>query len=281
MFSSREKLARAAEHLDALHAETQGWNDDDPFEITRESNADDTEHIWGVHYRTQPDLLRWGILLGDALHNLRGALDHAVYALAVANCGRNPPNDEGKLAFPIVSEAGRWDGSKWRIESLSQPAQTAIERLQPYNRLKPGKWFMPLWWLSRLHDIDKHRLLHVATFQSQPEELVIDAAPGSYVAEWNIGTHVDGPPLLRLTFTTPHPNVYVDLKAVGGVILAIEGEHPVRPFSIYWITKHIQREVEIACRYLAWHLPDPLPVVVGRPALRIEELAPGAEPPAS
>jgi hypothetical protein len=38
--SSRAKIARADEHLDALYRETDGWGDGDPFTITRQSNIE-------------------------------------------------------------------------------------------------------------------------------------------------------------------------------------------------------------------------------------------------
>jgi hypothetical protein len=277
MLSARQKIARADKHLDAFNRKSRAWGDSDPFVITRESNADGSHHVFRLTYRTDPDLWGFAVLLGDALHNLRGGLDHAVYALAVAETGKNPPNDEATLAFPICSEPRFFEQARWRIKSLSDPVQTAIERLQPYNRLKPGKWFMPLWWLSRLHDVDKHRLSHIATVGTVPDEIVIDAEPGTYRALWNTAPSVGGTPILWLTLTEPNPNVYVDLKMTGGVILNIEGPRPVRPFTIYWITKWMRREVAIACRYLALHLPDTLPSVPSHPALRIEELAPGLQ----
>jgi hypothetical protein len=276
-FSVRAKLDRADEHLDAFNRETKGWSDSDQLTITRESDTDGREHIFRISYETPPDTIRWALLLGDAFHNLRGALDHAVYALAVANTRKNPPDNERKLAFPITTEPGLFKDAKWRIRSLSDPAQAAIERLQPYNRLKPGQWFMPLWWLSVLHDVDKHRLSHITTLNGVPDELAIDARPGTYEVFWNTSPHVDGAPILRLILANPNPNVYVDLHVTSGVVFNIEGKRPVRPFSLYWITRHIRREVGIACRYLALHLPEPPPEIKNGPALRMEDLAPGAE----
>jgi hypothetical protein len=129
----------------------------------------------------------------------------------------------------------------------------------------------------RLHDIDKHRLIHVATVGTTPHALEIGAPPGSYVLDWNTGPHIDGAPILRVTLQHPDPKVRVNLRATGGVVLNIKGERPIRPFSIYWITRRIRLEVEVACRYLALHLPDPLPRVETNPVLRMEELAPNAE----
>jgi len=241
------KIARADEHLDALYRETDGWGDGKPFAVTRESNADGSEHVFSLSYKTQPDLLRWAVILGDALHNLRGALDHIVYALAVAQTGKNPPDNETGLAFPICSDPDFFEKSRWRIATLDKPTQTAIKKAQPYNRLNPGEWFMPLWWLSQLHDVDKHRFLHLAAVAGHHDDIATNARPGTFKAEWNSGPHVDGAPIFRLTLSEPDPNVYVDLKATGAVVFNVKG---IQPVSLYWGTKHIRREVAVICRYL-------------------------------
>jgi hypothetical protein len=250
--SCRAKIARADEHLAQLNRETDAWGDSDPFEITRECNAAGSEHVFTLHFKTQPDVWHWAVLLGDALHNLRGALDHIVYALAAAQTGIDPPDDETRLAFPICSEPKYFDGQRNRIKSLSAPTQGAIEKLQPYNRLKPGKWFAPLWWLAQLNDADKHRLAHIAVLAGRANEIATDAPQGTYRALWYNGPLADGVPLFRLLLKNPDPNVYVDLHCAGAVVLDAEG---FPPSSVYWVTRHIRREVVVACRYLAGFLP--------------------------
>jgi len=244
------KLARADEHLDALYRETDGWGDGDPIAIDRESNADGSEHTFRLRYKVQPDTLRWAVLLGDALHNLRGALDHLIYGLAAAQTGKDPPDDYNKLAFPICSEPKFFPGAcKRRLSSLSSDTQAAIERTQPYNRLNPGEWFMPLWWLSQMHDFDKHRFLHLAVLASRMDECVIDAKRGTFRALWLDPPHPDGAELLKITLTEPNPNVYVDLKVVGAVVLNVKtpDDHPP---GLHHVMRHIRREVEFVCRYL-------------------------------
>jgi hypothetical protein len=36
-------------------------------------------HQFSLRFELQSDTLRWALLLGDALHNMRCALDHIVY----------------------------------------------------------------------------------------------------------------------------------------------------------------------------------------------------------
>jgi hypothetical protein len=245
--SCRAKLDWADKHLDALYRETDGWGDGNPMTVRCESNASGSEHTFFVEFTAQPNVWLWALMLGDALHNLRCALDHTVYALAIAQTRKHPPDDERKLAFPICTEPNLFEGQRYRIASLNEPTQAAIERMQPYNRLKPGEWFSPLWYLSQLNDVDKHRLAHIAASAAVADEIATDAVPGTYQALWNRGYLEDGAPILKLLLDPPNPNVNVDLKATCAVVLQIEG---VSPVSVYHMTRRIRREVQVICRYL-------------------------------
>src|SRR6266542_2149681 len=195
--SCRAKIARGDQHLDALYRETDGWGNDDPFVVTRESNADGSEHVFRLRYKVQPDVWRWAVLLGDALYDLRCALDHIVYALAINQTGKDPPDDDASLAFPICNKPGFFEKARWRIASLNEVTQAAIQTSQPYKRLKPGQWFAPLWWLGQLNDIDKHRSSFLAVTAAHPDDIATDARPGTFRALWNQGPLIDGAPILR------------------------------------------------------------------------------------
>lgn len=250
--SPRAKIARADEHLDALYRETDSWGDGDPFAVMRESNADGSVHLFRLRFKSQPDVWRWALILGDALHNLRCALDHMVYALAIAQTGKAPPEDDEKLAFPICSEPKFFQNQRWRIASLNECTQTAIEKAQPYNRAKPGRVVTPLWFLAQLDDIDKHRLSHLSPAAALPDDLFIGARRGTYKVEWNHRALVDGAPILRVTLNEPDPHVRVNINATCAVVLDFED---LPPLSLYWTTRHIRREVVVVCRYLSRYFP--------------------------
>jgi hypothetical protein len=245
--SCRAKLDWADEHLATLYRETDAWGDQNPLTIKRGSNSDGSEHVFTVHFREPPDVWRWALTLGDALHNLRGALDHVIYALAIAQTKKSPPEGETKLAFPIANKPELFEKQRHRIASLNPQTQAAIERLQPYHRLKPDKWFAPLWYLSELNNIDKHRLPHLTGMAVNPNDIAVGADEGTFQAQWNMGHLEDGAPFLRLLLSKPDPSVYVDLKATGAVVMQLEG---VPPVGVHSVTKHIRREVHVACRYL-------------------------------
>lgn len=245
--SCRAKIARADEHLAALYGKIDAWSDLQPCSLRRHSNADGSEHTFTFHVSPQPDVYCWALLMGDAVHNLRSALDHIVYSLAINHTGKNPPDDETKLAFPITSSPDKFTTSKWRIESLCDTAQTGIEKAQPYNRTHPSGW-QPLWWLSQLDDIDKHRLAVLLPTAAYPENITIGAKPGTYKVLWNQGVYVEGAPVLRITLTDPNPDVYVDLNMTAAVVLKAEGQPPI---GVIPSLKSIRREVVLICRYLS------------------------------
>jgi hypothetical protein len=248
--SCRAKLARADEHLNMLYRETDRWGDTDPFRFVRQSNADGSVHQFSLRFKVQPDVWRWALLLGDAMHNMRCALDHIVYALAVRQTGQDPPENDRDLAFPICSDPEYWNtrGTQRRIAGLTEPTRAAIEKTQPYNRLKAGEWFAPIWWLAQLNDIDKHRLPHITAVAAHVDDIAIDAEPGAFRALWNQGPLVDGAPLLRLELSKPDPRMYVELNATGAVVLQL---NDIRPLGVHPTLKLIRREVGIVCRYLA------------------------------
>jgi hypothetical protein len=234
-----------------LYRETDAWGDRNPFRIVRQVNADGSMHEFRIRMEVQPDTLRWALLLGDALHNMRCALDHIIYALAIRQTGQDPPPKASRLMYPICSSLEVWNSKtiQGRIASLNEPTRAAIEKTQPYNRLKAGQRFTPLWWLGQLNDIDKHRLPHITAVAAHPDDIATDASPGTFRAFWNEGPLADGAPLLRLELTKPNPQLYVDVKATGAVVLQAIDLRP--PLGVHPTLMRIRREVDVVCRYLS------------------------------
>jgi hypothetical protein len=157
------KVGRAHEHLDTLKSELSAWHSNDPYIVSSNNDADGSRYGFLVEIKTQPQLERWSLIAGDCIHNLRSALDTALYAVAVReNHGFDPPPNASTLQFPIcdVPEALAEQMSRRKLVDLSTKAQVWIERAQPYNRSHRSK--PPLLRLLREFDnLDKHRLLNV------------------------------------------------------------------------------------------------------------------------
>jgi hypothetical protein len=95
-------------------------------------------------------------IAGDVLQNLRSALDHVMYNLALV---ANPNATEAtlrKVSFPICNSSVEYKANtRKRLKRLIEPrALDFIDALKPY---KGGNYL--LWKLHSTNNIDKHRKL--------------------------------------------------------------------------------------------------------------------------
>jgi hypothetical protein len=110
------------------------------------------------------------LIVGDAVHNLRTALDHTVYEAARKHAGGSlTPQIEQSLMFPIINPArGRRDrfdeAARSCLRGVPKPVCEFIEQEQPYHWSdgeENGYRFHWLWRVHELDRIDKHRRLTV------------------------------------------------------------------------------------------------------------------------
>jgi hypothetical protein len=154
----RLKVGRAKKHIANVEREVTCFLNDNPYVIVEEPDPEFGGKHGGKQWRVRvkastPDQLP--VMVGDAIHNLRSALDLLIRQLVEAN-GKDPQRE----AFPIRgSEAeflsGR-DGLKSLKGHISADAMSVLRDLQPYQGGNDS-----LWRLHRLGITDKHRLLLV------------------------------------------------------------------------------------------------------------------------
>jgi hypothetical protein len=166
-------MERAKEHRDALQAhidETFAVEANRP-RLGAKFDPERGENI--VFVNRMPDLTdfyeRSSIILGDAVHCLRSALDHLAFQLSAREQG--PKLEEGKTMFVIADCPKQWNtGSKRWLAQVHPDDLTIIERYQGYHRideqLAVGPYFHPLAMLRDLDDTDKHRLLNTLAVPS-------------------------------------------------------------------------------------------------------------------
>jgi hypothetical protein len=95
------KLDRARSHIDALRREiTEVSGDDlDSVPLRREFEPEHGAVVYRID-RVPEVRDSWGLIIGDALHNFRSALDHLWWQLATLNLGREPTEDEAADTVP-------------------------------------------------------------------------------------------------------------------------------------------------------------------------------------
>lgn len=181
------KLERAGEHLGALGAAIAAYSALKPYQAIKEPDADGKGYA--LKFRLDPPIpSSLSLLVGDAAHNMRSALDHLVWQLVMAN-GQTP--DEQTM-FPISRDVG-FAGDRAAFLKQKQGAigkcapavQAEIEALQPYHLGDAAK-HDPLWIVHDLDRIDKHREVHIIAGQWRLQ-------PGKESALYLEGTLVEDP----------------------------------------------------------------------------------------
>jgi hypothetical protein len=185
---ARIRLDRAKANRERLKDEMAAWRSAhrDAHTVTVEGNPQGIFKVPEGKLRliariTEQPPQDWGLIVGDILVDLRSALDYAVYALAIAHTGQNPPVNARDLEFPIAQTAG-WFVSKRaqdKIAGLNKPARDYIEQVQPYQPGYGGPAGQyvnsPLWVLNELVGVNKHRFIHVFWTKLHSTQLQIKA----------------------------------------------------------------------------------------------------------
>jgi hypothetical protein len=143
------KIERAYLRMGEFERERRRFLDANPCKVRPEYDpqADHTNYI--VEH-VEPIPASISLIVGDAVHNLRSALDHVAASLVRAN--NKIPKD---TIFPICASEAifRVQGSR-RIEEMSPADQARMGLIKPYLGGRDA-----LWGLHRLDITDKHDLL--------------------------------------------------------------------------------------------------------------------------
>lgn len=168
------KIERANEHRDSLDAyitEMFSIEANCPT-IGVKFKPETGEHV--VYVSRMPEtmstiVIRIGVLLGDVAHNLRSALDHLAFQLALRNNdGHLTAAQERRVQFPIEDEPAAFErrcagprAAGW-IADVHPDDQAILKRFQVFNRIDGylrEPYIHPLGALRDLSNHDKHRLV--------------------------------------------------------------------------------------------------------------------------
>jgi hypothetical protein len=201
------KIGRAEEHSKTVSDEICDWENAKPYLLVKNRDAKGSRYNITVNF-TIPYRDRWSLIAGDCIHNLRSALDHLIYGVALSLAKVSPPPDYRRLQFPIADSPEEFAGQKWRIESLGETVGANIKGVQPYNRRHP--LLPPLLSIIRdFDDCDKHRLLNIAISRQQSGEAKIDCPIGHIVQTViaNPNDIINGAEIMAFTIDPPLPDV--------------------------------------------------------------------------
>jgi len=162
------KMDRAKEHITSLNTAISTFFGTHPYQVS--TKRDSTRRLIYYLSGVQPTPTSFAIITGDAIQNLRSALDHLAYQLFLV--GTNGSTDGHHVYFPIHRGATEYQNNLSRqTQGMRQDAVSTLNTLEPYKGGKGHK----LWVLHELNLIDKHRLL---------------VTVGSSYQSFNVGAHM-------------------------------------------------------------------------------------------
>lgn len=159
------KVRRADEHLVSLYNHSVAYVNSTACSLQAQMDVGDGKPGFTLHISSQPPVYL-SVIAGDVVHNLRASLDYIAHELIRANNG----TPTIRTQFPVslsedefVNEAVTLK----RLTGISIKGLKVISAFQPF-RLDPGKEKdHPLWLLTKLSNMDKHRTLALSGVGAQ------------------------------------------------------------------------------------------------------------------
>jgi hypothetical protein len=241
-------LDRARFHLGALYNLCEPLIDPNAYEMWPEIQAEGLQYRFRVHAAPAiPEDL--SAVIGDTVHNLRAALDHAAWGLVIASNG----SPTGSTAYPILR--GEHQTGRVRLSGLPEgrsfPFLEVISWHQPNARHGAIGDALPV--IEDLDNIDKHcELLAAAAVVRQPWYPVPDGGTQATDARyWSIPL-IPRNEILRITFDTRpnfdlQPEFLIEVRLSDGpqgADFATRGCVWVTELSVTSLLKHLIFDVD-------------------------------------
>lgn len=208
------KWAHGVEQVLSLQGRILLWNNSG--HVFADLKLDETRRTATSKLRVvdQPPLVEFSLILGDAVHSFRSALDALVWELAHLDGAK--PNNPRRIAFPICFTEQAWDVSVRDLATVPQVFRDRIRSLQPFAQLNPETDMVGL--LAEMDNQDKHRGMIAAQavtngFEwafSTTADALGDRTPEDLFAStvWepmgeSYRALVDGNPFMKLTSSVP------------------------------------------------------------------------------
>jgi hypothetical protein len=191
---AKVKLARVVKHIEEIQSCVDAYSARYPHEILSSPQGKTRFTV------AAPEALDIAAIAGEAVYQMRSALDHLAFGLVQRNAsgGKLRARWEDECQFPIwlTIKSGKkpplpYNEFNSMVPSISIPAFTFLESIQPYYGI--GATNNSLGILRKLSNIDKHR--HLATTrhrgQLHQSRLHRSGIRGSMTMAVDHGTEID------------------------------------------------------------------------------------------
>jgi hypothetical protein len=247
--SSWEKWHRSLELLDGLKTDFQSEEYLIPVRV--EPGHDPGYYVFKVESIPETPL-RWGVVIGEIVHDLRSALDHAVCAAVRLN-GRNC--ERPRSQFPLLTDRNEWPKHRKSISAMKPALRAVVRNYQPYQtwfRKRPFGKPHPLGALAAMSNADKHRALNPTFYSIDPEEPGFEVLTVGGEAEIrNVFVYDDplevGTEVVSFEWTPKDERARFEMKGGVKAEIAFENGWPVEViiYRIAQLVAAILREFEL------------------------------------
>jgi hypothetical protein len=195
LFGIYMKLVRALEDLKEVHTEAMNYMRSEPHGVRFEFYADQGEQrVRALLVVKRPPPLRLGILAGEAVYHMRGALDHLVYQLALLNVphpsGTQFPLALDERVYRAVKPGKKHSPRDSMLNGVSEEHRAIIDESQPYHDGERAK-MNPLYVIGQFANADKHRFIQAA--YGRPDSIKVE--PNADGVELDVRLPVLEPPI--------------------------------------------------------------------------------------
>ena len=153
MTSAQRKLKRGIEHVRTLLDEVRSYEKASAYLFSSEREIrSETEAVYRCFATRQVAMpMHWPLLAGEAIQNLRSALDHLVYEKS---------GGKSSTSFPVFTDRKEYEEkAPGRLKGVSEEVRDQIAEFQPFRFMPEDACHHPLAQLSSLSNRDKHRVL--------------------------------------------------------------------------------------------------------------------------
>jgi hypothetical protein len=162
--SALRKFLWGVEHASRLLREVNDYVGRDAYVFRAEVVSKSAHEIKfrGIAEEREAPPDYWPLLAGDAIQNLRSALDHVVYRAA--------SDGNERTQFPIFTDPNGYkeQNPNW-LKGVPDSVKATIENAQPYRRFPTNPAVSGLEQLHELSKLDKHRTLTTVASAVQHE----------------------------------------------------------------------------------------------------------------
>ncbi len=208
------KLKRAVTHISNLQRQVATFADREPNSVRVDERPQQSGAIGHLTAIRNPSVgppdIDMVLLAGEALYQLRSALDHLVHQLVILSGNAPKLTGSKRHQFPIFENAdGYGTRAPGMIDGVSKDIAQLIEGEQPYFRRPHAPREDPLWILQDLNNTDKHRVIPTTMVQLGTAEARADNQSG-------VLFYVNGSIELKddeVFFTYTHDGRYENIRA--------------------------------------------------------------------